>query len=68
MITNQIQSAHQNEFTDDYYTPEYITVTVTDPITHEENGKKSYTTYKVTTSVSRRFFVALKPLDQPPRN
>lgn len=51
MIENQITSSHENEFTDSYYTPEYITVTVTDPITHEENGKKTYTSYKITTSV-----------------
>lgn len=36
----------------EYQTPEYIDVYVTDPITHEENGKPSYTTYKITTEVN----------------
>jgi hypothetical protein len=51
MITNEFKSNHENEFTEQYYTPEYITVTVSEPITVEENGKKSYTTYKITTNV-----------------
>ncbi len=51
MISADFKSAHENEFTEQYYTPEFITVTVTEPITVEENGKKSYTTYKITTNV-----------------
>jgi len=49
MIANQIISQHQEEFTDEYYTPEYITVSISDAVTHEDNGKKTYTTYKVAT-------------------
>jgi len=49
MISNDIKSSHEGEFTDSYYTPEYITVTVSEAITHEENGKKVYTSYKLTT-------------------
>jgi len=52
MISNTIKSAHENDFKDEYYTPEYITVTVSEPITHEENGKKSHTSYKITTSTT----------------
>lgn len=51
MHQSSFKSSHENEFTEQYYTPEYITVTVTDPITVEENGKKLYTTYKITTNV-----------------
>ncbi len=51
MISNDIKSSHENEFTNEYYTPEYITVTVSEPITHEESGKKVYTSYKLTTVV-----------------
>lgn len=58
MIANTLKSAHEGEFTDSYSTPEYITVTVTDPISHEENGKKTYTSYKITTEV-RPFIGAL---------
>jgi hypothetical protein len=35
----------------DYQTPEYITCDVTQPITHMENGKPSYTDYLITTAV-----------------
>jgi len=49
MIQNKIKSQHENDFKDDYSTPEYITVSLSEPITMEENGKKTYTTYKVTT-------------------
>lgn len=52
MQTGAFKSAHENEFTEQYYTPEYIQVAVTEPVTIEENGKKSYTTYKITTTVS----------------
>jgi len=41
-----------------YQEPEYITVDVTDPITHYDNGKPTYTTYKITTIVWNRFFLA----------
>jgi hypothetical protein len=41
------------DFKEDYYTPEYITISVSDPITHvDAQGKKSYTDYKITTNVS----------------
>jgi len=50
MIKNESKSVHETEFsTDDYSTPEYIQVTVEEPITHEENGKKTHTSYKVST-------------------
>jgi len=45
-------SAHESEFKDEYCTPEYITVSVNEPVTHEENGKKAYTSYKVTTTTT----------------
>jgi hypothetical protein len=36
MIPNEKKSKHEEEFGDsDYHVPEYIHVTVTDPITHE---------------------------------
>jgi len=43
MITNESKSAHEGEFTEEYYTPEYITCSVNEPITLEENGKKKLT-------------------------
>mmetsp|Transcript_19663 Transcript_19663/g.27429 ORF Transcript_19663/g.27429 Transcript_19663/m.27429 type:complete len:151 (+) Transcript_19663:73-525(+) len=49
MIPNKIKSNHESDYGADYSTPEYITVSLSDPITHEENGKPSYTSYKVTT-------------------
>eukprot|EP01119_Soliformovum_irregulare_P017035 TRINITY_DN5016_c0_g3_i2.p1 TRINITY_DN5016_c0_g3~~TRINITY_DN5016_c0_g3_i2.p1 ORF type:complete len:157 (-),score=23.66 TRINITY_DN5016_c0_g3_i2:23-493(-) len=49
MIKNDTKSSHQKEFTNDYETPEYITCSVTDPISHEENGKKTHTSYKIST-------------------
>jgi len=49
MIANESKSAHEGEFTEEYYTPEYITCSVTEPLTLEENGKKTHTNYKVTT-------------------
>ena len=52
MINNEIKSTHEGEFTDQYYTPEYITVTVNEPVVHQENGKNSYTSYKITTSTT----------------
>mmetsp|Transcript_5763 Transcript_5763/g.6263 ORF Transcript_5763/g.6263 Transcript_5763/m.6263 type:complete len:165 (+) Transcript_5763:37-531(+) len=37
----------------DYQVPEYITVSVTDPITHQDaNGKNSYTDYKISTQTT----------------
>lgn len=51
MIANTIKSTHEGDFKDEYYTPEYIAVTVTDPVTATENGKPIYTTYKISTSV-----------------
>jgi len=52
MIENTLRSNHEGEFTDEYYTPEHITVTVTDAINHTENGKPSHTTYKLTTTTT----------------
>jgi sorting nexin-3/12 len=52
MIKNEVRSAHESEFTTDYYTPEYIAVVVSDAINHEENGKISYTSYKITTNTT----------------
>jgi len=53
MFPNEIKSAHEKEFKEDYYTPEYITITVADPITHvDAQGKKSYTDYKITTQTT----------------
>jgi sorting nexin-3/12 len=37
---------------DQYQVPEYIYVEVTDPITHQVNGKNSYTTYKITVNTT----------------
>lgn len=47
----QKKKKKSRRLSNDYQTPEYITVDVTDPITHEENGKPLYTTYKITTEV-----------------
>jgi hypothetical protein len=52
MIHNNLKSVHETEFNDGYSTPEYITVHVTDAKNIEMDGKKVYTTYKVSTSVS----------------
>jgi hypothetical protein len=52
MIANTLKSVHEGEFKDNYSTPEYIQVSVHEPITHEESGKKVYTSYKITTVVS----------------
>jgi len=52
MISNDLKSNHEKEFKDEYYTPEYITISVTEPISHEENGKKAYTSYKITTQTT----------------
>jgi len=49
MIRSETRSQHEKEFDDSYYTPEYIQVTVSEPIVHEENGKKTHTSYKITT-------------------
>lgn len=54
MISNDLKSNHEKEFKDEYYTPEYITISVTEPISHEENGKKAYTSYKITTQVNEK--------------
>lgn len=52
MISNDSKSAHERDFQEDYYTPEYITCTLSEPQTLEENGKKTHTTYKISTVVS----------------
>jgi len=52
MISSEFKSTHENEFTEQYYTPEFITVSVSDPITVEDNGKKSHTTYKITVNTT----------------
>eukprot|EP01117_Protostelium_nocturnum_P010103 TRINITY_DN3600_c0_g1_i1.p1 TRINITY_DN3600_c0_g1~~TRINITY_DN3600_c0_g1_i1.p1 ORF type:complete len:151 (-),score=44.43 TRINITY_DN3600_c0_g1_i1:49-501(-) len=52
MIHNTLKSVHETEFSDGYSVPEYITVHVSEPITHEEGGKKVYTSYKVSTSTT----------------
>jgi hypothetical protein len=52
MIKNDLKSAHEGEFNSEYYTPEFITVVVSDAINHEENGKLSYTSYKLTTTTT----------------
>jgi len=36
----------------DYQEPEYITITVTTPITHELGGKKTHTSYQVNTTTT----------------
>ena len=44
---------HRQEFKEDYYTPEYITILVSDPITHTDvQGKKTFTDYKITTTTT----------------
>ncbi|PRP81241.1 sorting nexin-3-like [Planoprotostelium fungivorum] len=52
MIHNNLKSVHETEFNDGYSTPEYITVHVTDAKNIEMDGKKVYTTYKVSTSTT----------------
>jgi len=49
MIANESKSAHEGEFTEEYYTPEYITCSVSDALTLEQGGKKTHTDYKITT-------------------
>jgi len=49
MIKNETKSIHEGEFESDYSTPEYIQVTVDDALTHEENGKKTHTSYRINT-------------------
>lgn len=48
---DQKKKKKSKRLSNEYQTPEYITVDVTDPITHEENGKPLYTTYKISTQV-----------------
>merc|ERR1711974_46829 len=53
MIRNDRDDApRKNRVEGDYQEPEYITITITDPITHEVNGKKSHTSYLITTDTS----------------
>jgi len=37
----------RKKLSSEYQVPEYIDVEVVEPITHKENGKDSYTTYKI---------------------
>lgn len=37
----------RKKLSSEYQVPEYIDVEVVEPITHQENGKDSYTTYKI---------------------
>jgi hypothetical protein len=42
----------RKKLSSEYQVPEYIDVEVVEPITHQENGKDSYTTYKINVIVS----------------
>eukprot|EP01116_Phalansterium_solitarium_P012766 TRINITY_DN2933_c0_g1_i1.p1 TRINITY_DN2933_c0_g1~~TRINITY_DN2933_c0_g1_i1.p1 ORF type:complete len:151 (-),score=11.83 TRINITY_DN2933_c0_g1_i1:350-802(-) len=52
MIKNESKSVHESEPFSEYSTPEYIQVTVDEPLTHEEQGKKTHTSYKVSTTTT----------------
>eukprot|EP01096_Ripella_sp_DP13-Kostka_P005527 TRINITY_DN1884_c0_g1_i1.p2 TRINITY_DN1884_c0_g1~~TRINITY_DN1884_c0_g1_i1.p2 ORF type:complete len:162 (-),score=57.94 TRINITY_DN1884_c0_g1_i1:12-497(-) len=54
MIRNEIKSKHEKEFVNAYEEPDVWTtsVRVVDPIIEEENGKKSYTTFKIITETT----------------
>jgi len=53
MIKNEQKSVHeQTQFETNYSPPESIQVTVDEPVTQEEQGKKSHTTYKITTTTT----------------
>jgi len=53
MIKNERdEQPRKNRIEGDYQEPEYITITITDPITHEINGKNSHTSYLLTTDTS----------------
>jgi hypothetical protein len=53
MIRNDLRSKHEGEVNSLYEQPEVreTIVKVTDPLVHEQNGKKSHTTYRVSTIV-----------------
>jgi hypothetical protein len=50
----------KRRLSNDYQTPEYITVDVSEPHTTYENGKPQFTTYKITTEVRRSTAVFFK--------
>ena len=54
MIKNEIKSKHESEFDQQYVVPEVwlTTCRISDPITEQWHGKKSFTTYKISTEVS----------------
>ncbi len=49
----------RKKLSSEYQVPEYIDVEVVEPITHKENGKDSYTTYKINVVVSIMKFLLL---------
>jgi len=53
MIRNDLHSRHEAEVHDVYEAPDVreTIVKVTDPLVHEQNGKKTHTTYRVSTMV-----------------
>ncbi|KAL6067874.1 Sorting nexin-30 [Balamuthia mandrillaris] len=53
MIRNERDDyPRKNKIEGDYQEPEFITITVTEPITHEFGGKKSHTTYQINTQTT----------------
>lgn len=64
MIRNDLHSKHEGEIATAYEQPDVreTIVKVSDPLVHEQNGKKTHTTYRVSTMVSPSFALSLSSL------